>query len=259
MKAPACLLLPARAVPLGALAAAAPPAAPADAEPWEAALHGLEACVAPAAARGKLTVWLSHHFCGLHWLPAPAVRLPPAEMQGWLLESLIEAYGEEAAHWRLVWQDVPPGRPVPVASLDMARYDSLHSRLLSLQCANAAIRPWWDAAWPLLSAAAPRGTRWLAAVEPGRALIARVEGRRVLALESARLEATEPLPAQLAAEIARIALRRGEAAEGVARVLAPEQSPDWTAAGQGGATGLRLEPVRATRWAGLFSGGRHAL
>lgn len=184
----------------------------AEGEGWEGALAALDAVLDRARPRGRVRVVLSHHFARALLLPPPSVRLSRAEMDGWVAGRLAESYGAEAAAWRPVWQDVPPGRPVPVAVMDAARFDQLAGQLKEAGLAIGSAEPWFGAAWNRHRRALAGRAGWLALLEPGRLALARVEAGRPASLRMAQAGA-EPL-ADLAAMIARESLHGAVESQG---------------------------------------------
>jgi hypothetical protein len=176
-------------------------------EGWEGALAALDALLAQARPRGGVRVVLSHHFARALLLPPPPVRLSRAEMDGWVTGRLAESYGAEAVAWRPVWQDMPPGRPVPVAVMDGARFDRLDRQLKESGLVIGSVEPWFSAAWNRHRRVLAGRSGWLALLEPGRIALARVESGQPASLRTAQAGA-DPL-ADLAAMIARESLHGG--------------------------------------------------
>ena len=245
---PAILLLPGRAL----LRRGGQAQEAARGEGWDGALAALETLL-PTLARGQgVRIGLSHHFAGLHLLPAPPVRLAAEEMRGWLSERLAEDFGVEAEGWRLAWEDVPPGRPVPVTSLPAERYDALRDRLLASGHAVKQLSPWLASAWRQHHRAIGRGRAWLALLEAGRLVLLRVAKGRPTSVVMSRLgdASVDSQASLLAAAIARQALHLGVAAEGDVWLLAPDQRVDAFPPG----SSLRLRPLlpAGSGWGGLL-------
>lgn len=178
---------------------------------WEGALTALEGLLAQARPQGGASVVLSHHFARALLLPPPPVRLSAQEMDGWVAGRLVESYGPEAQAWRPVWQDVPPGRPLPVAVMEGGHYDTLARHLREAGLTLNRAEPWLAAAWNRHRRSLS-GTGWLALLEPGRLALARVEAGWPRSLRSAQL-GTDPL-ADLVALMARESLNAGVPAGG---------------------------------------------
>lgn len=207
---------------------------------WDGALAGLEALLKSRRPGRDLDIRLSHHFAALHLLPPPPMRLGMEEMQGWLGERLAADFGAEAAAWRLAWQDVPPGRPVPVASLPADRYQALTDRVSAAGGRARRVAPWFVPAWAGHHRALGRGMAWLALAEPGRLALARVEGGRAVSLGLSRLDPASALAGQVAAALGRQALQAGVPAQGDVWLLAPEGGEAGSLAG----SALRLRPLQ---------------
>jgi hypothetical protein len=143
---------------------------------WEGALSALDTLLAQVRPTGGLRASLSHHFAGVLLLEPPPLHLGHAEMSGWVRERLARDYGAEAQTLRPVWQDVPPGRPVPVAVMDAGRHEQLALRLRDAGLSLRQSAPWFVWAWNRHRRALPRHAGWLALIEPGRILLARAEG-----------------------------------------------------------------------------------
>ncbi|MEW5769463.1 MAG: hypothetical protein AB1831_03775 [Pseudomonadota bacterium] len=241
----ACLLLPGRAI----LRQGADLREARQGEAWEGALASLQALLRERRPRGGVRVALSHHFAALHLVAPPPVRLGAEEMEGWLRERLGQDYGAEAAGWRIAWQDVPPGGPVPVASLAAEHHAALAECLG--ETAPRQISPWGVLAWQRHHRALGRGEAWLALAETGRLALLRVAGGRPTHIGMSRLaEAPSGLAGQLADAVARQALHAGLQAPGEVWLLAPELAAD---ASLPGAT-LRVRPLGAggAGWGGLL-------
>ena len=198
-------------------------------EGWDGALASLEQCLKQAAPTARLGVGLSHHFAALHLVEAPPVRLGGEEMQGWLQDRLARDFGAEAEHWRLAWQDVPPGRSVPVASMAAGQFDLLAGMLAGHGVKMRSLTPWFVQAWDRRQGGFARGTGWLALAEPGRLALGRLEKGRLKALAMARLEGEAgAMPAQIAAAVGRQALHLGVDPVADVWLLAPEGQADWS-------------------------------
>jgi len=241
-----CLLLPGRAL----LRHAGGVAEETRGEGWDGGLAALEALLQSRRGGRGLDIRLSHHFAALHLLPPPPVRLGAGEMGGWLGEKLAADFGAEVAGWRLAWQDVPPGHPVPVASLPADRYQALTDRLSAAGVQPSRVAPWCVAAWDRHCRALGRGAGWLALAEPGRLALARVEGGRPVGLGMSRLDAGSAPAAQLAAALGRQALHAGVPVGGDVWLLAPEGGADWTPTGS--TLGLRPLEGHGVGWGGLL-------
>lgn len=170
-------------------------------EGWDGALDGLVGLLKRIRPRGGLRAVLSQHFSRVLLLPPPPIRLAAAEMDGWVAASLAERYGAEAAGWRGIWQDVPPGRPVPVAVAEAGRLDELLRRCGEAGSRVARIEPWFVAAWNRHHGHLARKSGWFALLEPGRAALARIESGLPLAMRIGHTGAA-PLD-DLAALVAR--------------------------------------------------------
>lgn len=219
-------------------------------EGWEGALASLESLLKQAGKVRGARVGLSHHFASLHVFAPPSVRLPRDEMHGWLRERLAQDFGTEAEAWRLAWQDVPPGRYVPVAALPAERLDTLTTQLHAMGASLKQLAPWFVTAWKRHQAALGSADVWLAMVEAGRLALARVEHGRLIQVGMGRLETTSAasVATQVAAAVARQALRLGVAAEGEVVLLAPEISIEGIPPG----TSLRFRPLAGAGWGGLL-------
>ncbi len=195
-------------------------------EGWDGALQALSGLLKDARPRGKVAVVLSHFYARAQFMEPPPLRLTPAEMEGWIAGRLVESYGSEAASWRAVWQDVPPGRVLPVALMEGLRYDTLvrHLREAGLDVNRA--EPWFSVAWNRHRRSI-RGDGWLALLEPGRLALARVQGGRPVSLRFAQTGAA-PMEV-LGALMARESLNLGVATPGTlwlaaVGVAVPEQA-----------------------------------
>lgn len=220
-------------------------------EGWEGALSSLEALLRQAGRVRGARVGLSHHFAALHVFSPPPMRLQKDEMQGWLRERLGRDFGAEAETWRLAWQDMPPGRHVPVVSLEAGRYEALAARLHAMGASLKQLAPWFMPAWKRHRTSLGSDAAWLALVEPGRLALARVEAGRLVHAGMGRLE---PAPdtavvAQVEAAVARQALRLGVAAEGTVGLLAPDLPVDGAASP---GSSLRLRLLDGPGWGGLL-------
>lgn len=218
-----CLLLPGRAL----LRHAGGLAEEVQGESWDGALSSLESLLGSGRTGRGLDIRLSHHFAAMHLLPPPPVRLRAGEMRGWLEEQLTADFGAEVRSWRLAWQDVPPGRPVPVASLPADRYQALLDRLPATGVEARHVAPWFVSAWARHHRALGRRAAWLALAEPGRLVLARVEGGRPVGLGMSRLDAGS----SLAAAVRRQALHLGAPAQGNVWLLALEGDAEWNMTG----------------------------
>lgn len=219
-------------------------------EGWEGAMASLEALLKQAGKVRGARVGLSHHFASLHVFAPPAVRLPRDEMHGWLRERLVQDFGTEAEAWRLAWQDVPPGRHVPVAALLSERLEALTTQLHAMGASLKQLTPWFVTAWKRHQAALGSADTWLALVEDGRLALARVENGRLIHVGMGRLEAgpDASVAAQVAAAVARQALRLGVTGDGEVALLAPGMSMEGIPSG----SSLRFRLLDSTGWGGLL-------
>jgi hypothetical protein len=144
---------------------------------WDGALAALQELLAEHRPAHAVRLTLSHHFVRLFLLEPPPTWLRHGEMQAWLSERLAETL-EEVAAWRLVWQDTPPGRPVPVCAIAADRLDALQVLLARQGSRTRHIRPWLDVTWSRRQRRFGHGTGWYALLEPGMAcLLLLVRGR----------------------------------------------------------------------------------
>lgn len=181
-------------------------------EGWEGTLEALRGLLGKADARGAAAVVLSHHFSRPMLLAPPPVRLSAAEMDGWIGASLAELYGAEADAWRAAWQDVPPGRPLPVAVMESVRLEQLLALGRESGLSLERVEPWFAAAWNRFRRDMVGGTGWLALLEPGRIALARIEQGRPAGL---RLSQCGADPAgELSALLARESLHGGVTGKG---------------------------------------------
>lgn len=219
-------------------------------EGWDGALSSLEAVLKQAGRVGGVRVGLSHHFASMHVFEPPAVRLPRDEMQGWLRERLSQDFGTEAESWRLAWQDVPPGRHVPVAALPVDRFEALHAQLHAVGASLKQLAPWFLTAWTRHRTALASANTWLALAEPGRLALARVEHGRPVHVGMSRLDAGQAsaVTAQVAAAVARQALRLGVAVEGEVGLLAPDLPVEGAVPG----SSLRFRLLDGAGWGGVL-------
>lgn len=217
---------------------------------WDGALEALEALLKQIGPGRSVGVGLSHHFASVHAFPPPPMRLGRDEMQGWLRERLTQDFGAEAETWRLAWQDTPPGRHVPVASLTAERHEALMARLDAQRIVLRHLTPWFIPAWRRHGRALRHGG-WLALAESGRLALARVAQGRPVHVGMGRLEEGVSVPAQVAAAVTRQALRLGVPAQGDVCLLAPEVAVEG---GLPGST-LRLQLLNGcgAGWGGLMS------
>lgn len=168
---------------------------------WEGALTALEAMLDAQRPGGRAHVTLSHHFLRLFLLEPPPTRLRRDEMRAWLGERLAESLGD-VGEWRLVWPDVPPGRPVPVCALPAEYQDALEVRLARRRLRARHIRPWLDVAWSRRRWTLRRATGWYVLMEPGEGCALWLDRGRIRHLRQRRLDpsAGDTLPALLRRE-----------------------------------------------------------
>lgn len=219
---------------------------------WDGALDGLASLSKEKGPVRGARVALSHHFASPHVFAPPPMRLNGDEMQGWLRERLGQDFGVEAETWRLAWQDTPPGRPVPAATLTAERHDALMACLDAMRIRLRHLNPWFVSAWGRHHRALGQGGAWLALVEPGRLALARVEKGRPIHLGMSRLEADSALslPAQVAAAVTRQALHLGVPEAGEVCLLAPSMAVEGGLPG----SSLRLRLLDGgAGWGGLLS------
>lgn len=196
---------------------------------WEGGLAILDEVLAQAAAKGPLkggvSVGLSHNYARALTVAPPPVRLKADEMDGWVRGQLTQDFGAEAAFWRVAWQDVPPGHMVPVAVMESDRYEALAQRLAARGLRLASASPLLAGLWRRHHRALVGKTGWLALVEPGRVLVARVERGRLQNTRSA--QADTGVVDTLAALLTREALQSTNEASGDLWLAAPDTQAAW--------------------------------
>ena len=195
---------------------------------WENAMVSMSEVLGGKGLRGGVQISLSHHFTSLHVVAPPPVYLAGEEMRGWLQSQLEKDYGTEAQTWQLGWEDVAPGRAVPVTSLRQVQLEALHAQLALAGLTASSIRPWFVAAWNHYGHRnLPNGPVWLAMLEPGRLLLARVIHKRLVHVGLNRMTDAN-IETQLAAALSRQVLCLGEGEAGKVsnevQVIAPEYS-----------------------------------
>lgn len=188
---------------------------------WDDALTALGQLLAESRPRGALRVGLSHHFARPHVIAPPPVRLKPDELAGWVHERLAEGFGAEAQTWRLAWQDMPPGRPIPVTTMDHDRMSTLEAvvRGNGLKLAGAA--PWLVSAWRAHRRQLRGKSGWFALLEADRIVLARLRSGTLAAVRSASV--AEDPSGSLAALLARESLQSPVAGGNDVWVVAPDQ------------------------------------
>lgn len=155
---------------------------------WAGALEALAGLLAGAGLSGRTRVTLSHHFAPVHLLPAPPVALKPAEMQGWIRDTLMRQYGEAGRDWRVTWQAEPPGVSFLASSLEPARLAELDGVLRAASLKPVDVQPWLAVAWNRQRRRLGRGRAWFALAESDRLTLAGLEAGRVKSLRSARMQ-----------------------------------------------------------------------
>lgn len=192
---------------------------------WDGALALLDKVLVEAKAKGAVRASLSHHFARVLVVAPPPVRLKADEMDGWVRGQLVQDFGAEAESWHAVWQDVAPGRMVPVAVMEALRYDALAQRLAAQGLKLTRAEPWLASLWRRQHGGIGRKSGWLALVEPGRIVLSRVEHGRIQATRSTQAE-TGVVDA-LAALLAREALQCTAPAGGDLWLAAPDMDAAW--------------------------------
>ncbi len=220
------------------------------AEPgWEGGLATLDQLLLEARAKGAVRVSLSHHFARVLVVEPPPVRLKADEMDGWVRGQLSQAYGAEAESWHRVWQDVPPGRKVPVAVIDASRYAELEQRLAAGDLKLAHASPWLVDAWQRHDRSIGSKSGWLALVEPGRIVVAKVDHGRLAATRTVQADA-DPVGA-LADLLAREKLQSATPGGDELWLMAPALHAAW----QGLAPAYRVHELMPGQvgWGGLLA------
>lgn len=192
---------------------------------WEGSLAALDKLLGEAKVKGAVRASLSHHYARALLVAPPPVRLKAEEMDGWVRGQLVQDYGAEAESWRLAWQDVAPGHPVPVAAMDAARYDALAQHLAARGLKLVRAEPWLVGIWQRQHRAIGRKSGWLALVEPARIVLARVEHGRLLSTRT--VQADTGLVESLTALLAREALQCAVPAGGDLWLAAPDLDAAW--------------------------------
>ncbi len=192
---------------------------------WEGTLAALEQALHDTKPKGRARASLSHHFAQVLVAPSPPLRLGAEEMEGWIRGQLDQDYGEEAQAWRMAWQDMPPGCPVPVTVMAAGRYDELEQSLAAAGVRLSQAFPWFQAAWRRHRGRIGRGSGWLALAEPERIVVARLDRGSLTAVRTA--QATDGVVASLAALLTREALHSGVEASGDLWLAAPEMELAW--------------------------------
>jgi hypothetical protein len=149
-----------------------------------APMQALETLLDQHAPSGRLRVTLSHRHVRLFLAPAPPAWLKPAEMQTWLETALASALGESADKntWRLAWDLTPPGQPIVVAAMPGALLEGLRAVCRHRGIKLVGVRPWLAEAWQRRRDQLSRATGWYALLEPGRQVVLRLQGGRIVAL-----------------------------------------------------------------------------
>ncbi len=194
-------------------------------EGWEGALASLATLrsqVGNALVGARVQVSLSHHFASVHLLEPPPIRLALDEMAGWIQERLMQDYGPEADSWRVAWQDVPPGRRVPVTSMQETQYQQLIDALTAAGLAPRTLSPWFITAWQRHRRVLARAQGWLALLEPDRLLLLRLDHGHPMGAVLQRLPQGLSFASAVEAAITRQALQSGMDSEGTVYCLAPD-------------------------------------
>lgn len=198
---------------------------------WVGALEALSGLLAGSNLRGRTCVTLSHHFAPVHLLSAPPVALKPAEMQGWIHDTLARQFGEAGRDWRVTWQAEPPGEPFLASSLEPARLAELEGVLRAASLKPVDVQPWLAVAWNRQRRRLGRGRSWFALAEPDRLMLAGLDDGRMCSLRSTRMHGDAV--AALADLLTREALLAGEAAPAPLWVESVLPSVNWQGVGGG--------------------------
>lgn len=198
---------------------------------WEGALAALEELLAEHRPAGGASLTLSHHFVRLYLLDPPPTWLRYTEMQAWLTARLADTLQDVAA-WRLVWQQVPPSRPIAVCAMPADRLDALQALLARHGRRPRHIRPWLDVSWARRRRQLSRMSAWYALLEPGMASLLLLERGRIARLRQRHVG--DDVTADLVGLLQREALLAGQQPGGevwlerAGAALAPEAlGPAW--------------------------------
>lgn len=198
---------------------------------WEGSLAALQELLAARRSAGGLSLTLSHHFARLFLVDPPPTWLRHAEMQAWLSDRLADTL-EDVTAWRLVWQDAPPGRPVPVCAIPADRLDALQVLLARHGRRPRHIRPWLDVIWARRRRQLARVTGWYALLEPGMASVLLLVRGRIARLRQRHV--SDDVATDLGGMLHREALLAGQQPAGEVWLertgadLAPEAiGPGW--------------------------------
>lgn len=188
---------------------------------WDGALAALRQLLADTHPR-SLRVGLSHHFARPHVFAPPPVRLKPDELAGWVRERLAEGFGSEAQTWRAAWQDMPPGRPIPVTTIENDRLAALEEAVRDNGLKLAGAAPWLVGAWRAHRRRLRGKSGWLVLLETDRLVLARLRSGALAAVRSATV-ASDPSNG-LAALLARESLLAQDATGHDVWLVAPDHA-----------------------------------
>lgn len=198
---------------------------------WAGALTILNGLLKDSGLKGRATVVLSHHFAHVHLLPSPPVFLKLLEMQGWVRDYLGRQYDESGMDRRVAWQIEPPGKPFLSSSMGAVALTELEEVIREAGLKAAAITPWLTVAWNRHSRRFGKGHHWYALVEPGRLMLAGVDGGNIGSVRTAMMPG-DPV-ADLADLIKRESLLAGHATPAPIWVDSVMVRADWRNLGAG--------------------------
>ena len=206
---------------------------------WERALAALARALGRLAWQGAdARVTVSNHFVRYALVPAAGKLRGENERTAAARHALRTTYRERGDGWRVVLGETHGGDGL-VAAIEPALLDGIATTLAAAKLRPVAVEPFLAAAFNACRGAIEREPVWLAAAEPGRVCVARLDRGAWRQVRNERLRGR--LEDELPAVLERCRLSAGADA-GAGRVLlvargAPELEP-------AGAPGWSFERVR---------------
>lgn len=187
-------------------------AAPGEEGSWRGMLSALDQALGEmAGGAGRATLVLSNHFVHAQLIAGRADLSSEAEHAAFARHCLVQVFGEAVEQWEVRASYERPGAPRVACAVDPALLSEIAARFDERRLALYSVQPLLMAAFNTWRRQLKGRAAWFAIAEPGRLLLAHVDGSEWRWLRSLRVD--EDWALELPRLVAREAQLSGVAAD----------------------------------------------